>query len=58
MQSFNASNRLSSRVLAAMLMLAMPTWAIAANATPQNLEADTPQVQTSIEEWHWRDMAF
>ena len=58
MKSFSASGELSSGILAAALVLAVPTPAMAAKSSPQPLETDTPQVQTTIQEWHWRDMAF
>ncbi len=57
MKSIHALSRLSSRVLIAGLALAIPMRATAAVATSQ-LETDSPQAQTTIEEWHWRNMAF
>ena len=55
MKRFNASRRLSSGFLTATL-LAIPVKATADTFVPQ-LETDI-SVQTVIEEWHWRDMAF
>ena len=57
MKSFYASSRLSSGFLAAALALAIPMRATAAVFIPQ-LETNSPQAQTTITEWHWRDMAF
>ena len=57
MKSLNASSRLSGGILAAGLALAIPMHAVAAIASP-SLETDSPQAHTTIEEWHWRDMAF
>ncbi len=58
MQSFDASSRLSSGALAAMIVLAIPMQTLAAMSVQQQLKTDTPQAQTTIKEWHWRDMAF
>ncbi|ESA35805.1 hypothetical protein N836_09765 [Leptolyngbya sp. Heron Island J] len=52
-----ASGRLSNGVLATGLALAIPMHAMTASARPQ-LETNSPQTTTTIEEWHWRDMAF
>ncbi|MEM1255755.1 MAG: hypothetical protein AAGI69_25230 [Cyanobacteria bacterium P01_H01_bin.21] len=57
MKRFYATSRLSSGFLAAALAFAIPVSATAAVFIPQ-LEKDTPQAQTTIKEWHWRDMAF
>ena len=55
MKSFNASRRLSSGALAAALVL-MP--ARAAAFAPQLETHHTPAAQTTIEEWHWRNMTL
>ena len=57
MKRFHTSSKLSSGFLAAALVLMIPMGATAAIFTPQ-LETDSPQAQTTIKEWHWRDMAF
>ena len=56
MKSFVASRRLSSGGLV-MLALVIPMRAAVAASAPQ-LETDGPQVQSIIEEWHWRDMSL
>ena len=57
MKSWRASNRLSSGILAAGLALTRPMHAMAAVSSPQ-LETDSPQTQTTITEWYWRDMVL
>lgn len=57
MQSINASIRLSSGFLTALLALALLGRIAAANTLPQ-LETTDAHIQTVIEEWHWRNMAF
>ncbi|WP_161634977.1 hypothetical protein [Leptolyngbya sp. Heron Island J] len=57
MKRMYASGRLSNGVLATGLALAIPMHAMTASARPQ-LETNSPQTTTTIEEWHWRDMAF
>lgn len=53
----SAPIRLSNGVLTAVLALVIPIQAIAAQPSLQ-VETESPLVQTRIEEWHWRDMAF
>ncbi|MEM9806871.1 MAG: hypothetical protein AAF959_16495 [Cyanobacteria bacterium P01_D01_bin.56] len=48
---------LSSGFLTAVLAVIIPVSATAASAFTY-LEADAPQVNTSIEEWHWRNMSY
>ena len=57
MKRFNTSAKVSSGVLTTVLALAIPAHAIAARHTPQS-KTNHSQVQTVIEEWHWRDMNF
>ncbi|MEO0868486.1 MAG: hypothetical protein AAFY17_08555 [Cyanobacteria bacterium J06642_11] len=44
--------QLSSGFLTAALVMISAT---TVSAFPLHLEADAPQVQSMIEEWHWRD---
>ena len=46
--------KLSSGFLTAALVVIVPVTAAAASST---LETDAVQVNTQIEEWHWRDMS-
>ncbi len=49
--------RLSSGVLTAILAIAIPTRSTVAESN-SSLENDSPQTQTVIEEWHWRNMSI
>lgn len=58
MKRFHTSMRVSGGFLAAAtLALAVPGRSMAATVFP-HLETDSAQVQTVIQEWHWRNMAF
>ncbi len=54
MKSIHALSKLASGLLAAGLLIAMPTAAAAAS----QLKTDHLQAHTTIEEWHWRNMAL
>ncbi|MBT9317248.1 hypothetical protein [Leptothoe spongobia] len=57
MKRFNTSTRVLSGILTTALMLTIPVRARAANHN-SHLETNSSNVQTVIEEWHWRDMNF